>query len=205
MSNDGFQGSDFERNPYAPADVGYQVPGQSVNLPPGQRRGFVGHVTALGILMIVQGALDLAAGVIAGIYSWYMPEFFAAMAKQGAKNGGKPTPGFPPEFEFYFVIGAAIFATILVLIGLLLIYSGIGVIRFQRRTLAITSLLLGVLTLATCYCFPTSLLLGIYGLIVLFSQSVSLAFHLRREGYTSRDIQLAFLSPPAPLSDPLDF
>ncbi|MGB7344108.1 MAG: hypothetical protein WBD20_07835 [Pirellulaceae bacterium] len=209
MSRDGFNTTDLNQNPYSPTAETRREQQHVIVLPPGQKRGMVGHTTVLGILMIIQGVLDFIAGIFVGFYAWFMPQVFmemqAEMAKQAAKNGGQAPQGLPPDFGMYIAIGGGIFAVVLVLIGTLTIYSGIGVMKFQRRVLAVISLLLGMLTLLTCYCFPTSFLLATYGLIVLFSQSVAYAFHLRSEGYAADDIQIAFLSPPPPQSNPLDF
>ncbi|QDT12447.1 hypothetical protein [Planctomycetes bacterium K23_9] len=206
MSDDGFDQSTFVNNPYRPTNVGRQMHGESLSLPPGQTRGMTGHTTVLGVLMVVQGVFDFLAGIMVGVYAWFMPELFMQMqaeaAKRAAQNGGAAPQGMPPDMGMYIAIGGGIIAAVLVLIGVLLIYSGIGVTSYRRRGLAIASLLLGVLTLMTCYCFPTSLILGVYGLIVLFNQSVTLAFHLRGEGNSATDIQRAFLSPPSYPNEP---
>jgi hypothetical protein len=55
---------------------------------------------------------------------------------------------------------------------------------------------MGLLTLLTCYCFPTSLGLFIYGLIVLLNDSVKLGFELADRGYSSAEIKRAFAQLP---------
>ena len=54
-------------------------------------------------------------------------------------------------------------------------------------------LCVGMVSIMTCYCFPTSLALAIYGLVVLLSQPVKLAFDLGDQGYDPTEIQKAFL------------
>jgi hypothetical protein len=93
-------------------------------------------------------------------------------------------------------VGGGIVAVVMIGLGILLIYSGISVARYQRRTLAIIALASGLITLFTCYCFPTSLLLGIYGMILLFNQPVAYAFDLRSKGHSAQEIQKAFLMLP---------
>ena len=191
-------------NPYQPGtDPSAMDMDQPLHLPDGQRRGMVGQTTVLGVLMIVQGILNSLAGVAAGFYAFFMPQIMtemrADMAKQAAGNGGgngAAPPPLPENFEQMFLIGGSVFAVALLFLGILSIFGGIGVMRLERRGLAITSLCLGMLTIATCYCFPTSLALGIYGLILLLNQPVMQAFSLRAEGYPVRRIQAAFMSLP---------
>ncbi|NNE00956.1 MAG: hypothetical protein HKN47_26875 [Pirellulaceae bacterium] len=198
MSGD-FDNSRPDDNPYEPSsDPSLAGMDKSIQLPEGQKRGMVGQTTVLGVLMIIQGIVNALAGVAIAGYAWFMPQVFqqmrADMAKQPA--GGPPPPQLPENFELYLMIGGGILAAVMLLIGLLLVYSGLGVIRLQQRGLAIGSLCMGMLTILTCYCFPTSLALGIYGLILLLNQPVMLAFELRRQGYPVRRIQQAFMALP---------
>ncbi len=192
MSSDPTNPSD--ENPYRPVEqfgATAESLGKDIDMLPGQPRGLIGHTTALGVLMIVQGALDCIACVIAAGYAWMMPQFMNQMAQQAAANG-QPSP-MPPNMGQTFAIGGSLIAILLFVMGALLIYGGIGVIRFQRRGLAITALFVGLSSILTCYCFPTSLALGIYGLVVLLNGSVALAFQLRKQGHLPLEIQQAFL------------
>lgn len=195
MSDDPYSNPSGLDNPYGPTAAGAAVElDQAIQLPVGQSRGMVNQVVVLGVLMIIQGVLDLMAGAAAMFYAFFMPQIFEEM--QAGAAGGQPPPELPAEFGTYMMIGGALFAAALFVIGILLVVSGIGVIRFQKRPLAIASLCLGLLTLMTCYCFPSSLALGIYGLIVLLNQPVMLAFELRSQGYTTLRIQQAFVTLP---------
>ena len=182
-------------NPYQPnPDRGTLEIDQPIQLPEGQQRGMVGQTTVLGVLMIVQGVLNGLAGVCVAGYAVLMPKMMNEMQNQPNGAGGQPP--MPENFALYFGIGGAILSVVVLISAGLLIYSGIGVMRFERRSLAIGSLCFAMVSFFTCYCFPTSFALGIYGLILLLNQPVVQAFALRSKGYTARRIQQAFLSLP---------
>lgn len=196
MSTDDPFGSDASQNPYSAPQTPPQVTQQSgsLPLPPGQTRGMVGQAAIVGVLMAVQGAIDCLGGIIAAFYAVLMPSIMAEAARQqAAQGGGQP---MPENIGTFFAVGGGIVAVVMIGLGILLIYSGISVARYQRRTLAIITLASGLMTLFTCYCFPTSLLLGIYGMIFLFNQPVAYAFELRSNGYSPQEIQRAFLMLP---------
>ncbi len=193
MSND--PSNPFSGNPYQPSEqftTAATPQDFGIEFSSSQTRGLVSHTTVLGVLMIIQGVMDLIACVFSAIYAWMMPAMMNQMAQQAAANGqGQP---MPPNIGQMFAIGGSVLAAVLFLMGALLIYGGIGVIRFQRRGVAIGALFFGMLTLITCYCFPTSLALGIYGMIVLLNSPVMLAFQLRKQGHLPLQIQQAFLA-----------
>ena len=196
MSTDDSFGPDASQNPYSAPQTTPQVIQQSgsIPLPPGQTRGMVGQAAIVGVLMVVQGAIDCLGGIIAAFYAVFMPSIMAEAARQqAAQGGGQP---MPENIGTFFAVGGGIVAVVMIGLGILLIYSGISVARYQRRTLAIIALASGLMTLFTCYCFPTSLLLGIYGMIFLFNQPVAYAFELRSKGYSPQEIQKAFLMLP---------
>ena len=164
---------------------------EDIQLPAGQTRGLTGQLPVLGVLMIIQGVLDVLASVGIGLYAWFLPQLMEAAVQQN--SGATPMP--PEAMWIATALGSAL-AVGIAAIGGLLIYCGLGVMRFQHRTLSIFALSLGVLTLFTCYCFPTSLVLGVYGLIVLLGQPVALAFHLRSQGVSVLRIQQTFMLLP---------
>lgn len=176
--------SPAERNPYqTPISVGE---GDDLR----QRRGMVNHAMPVGILMMVQGALNCLVGGLAVIYAVIVPSAIA-QAQQANQPG---QPQLTPDMGLMFAVGGGIVAFVMIGLGLLWIYSGISVTRFKRRTLAIVSLASGMVTLVTCYCFPTSLIMAIYGLIFLINPSVTTAFQMRSEGKSVDDIRREFLS-----------
>ncbi len=188
--------SEMPFNPYVPAStVEFVSSAGVISLPAGIKRGMVNQVPIVGVLMIVQGVLDTLVGIGIGFYAFFMPMLFDEMQRQAAAQGNN-TPPMPPEMGLAMTIGIVVLGTAIVSIGVLTIYSGIRVIKYEARTLGIASLCAGMATIATCYCFPTSIALAVYGMIVLLNASVSLAFDLRKQGHDVPSIQRAFLSIP---------
>ena len=76
--------------------------------------------------------------------------------------------------------------------SLLHLMAGFHNYRFRGRTLGIVALAGGMLTVATCYCLPTAVVLCVYGLIVYLNREASEAFYLGEEGRTPQEIFAAF-------------
>ena len=191
--SDPFSAAD-SHNPYSVPQTDPSAPQQSgpIILPPNQSRGMVNQAVIVGVLMAVQGVINCLAGLLAGFYAVFMPAFLAEARRQ-QPAGGAP---MPENMEFYFAVFGTIFAIVLLGIGILLIYSGVSVAQYKRKTLAMIALMSGLVTLFTCYCFPTSFMLAVYGMIFLLNQPVALAFELRSQGYSTQEIQKSFLAIP---------
>lgn len=192
MSNEPPESSGF--NPYGPtahdAVIGDTGP---ISLPPGMQPGMVGQVQIVGVLMIVQGALDSLMAIGIAIYAFAMPMVFEEMQRDAAARGGPATP-LPPNAGFGMMVGGTVFALLIAAVGIATVVAGVRLLRFRGRVFGITMLCAGMMTLFTCYCFPTSVALAIYGLIVLLSSPVRLAFDLRSQEHDVASIQTAFLS-----------
>ncbi|HTN76532.1 MAG TPA: hypothetical protein VL096_14835 [Pirellulaceae bacterium] len=177
-------------NPYAsppPLEprFGDAAPHADANYRP---RGMVGHVRVLGILMIVQGALDIAMGLMLIVMAVIMPTMMQndpAFQRAGA-DGPSQT------FFMWMMIGYAGIGLVVTAIALLHIYAGWQTFNFKQRNLGMISISLGPLAILTCYCFPTSLALLIYGLIVFLNPSVAEAFRLGKEGRSADEIDALF-------------
>jgi hypothetical protein len=83
-------------------------------------------------------------------------------------------------------------AFVYLLAGVANLVGGIWAIQFRRRPWIIAALVCGLLMLLSCYCFPTSLILLVYGLYVMLGPSVVYAFELRKQGRSVKEIQEAF-------------
>ncbi len=180
-------------NPYGPTlNVGTAVESGPISLPPEMKRGLVNHVPIIGVLMIVQGVFDALMAIGTTIYAVFMPTLFEEIQRQGAQgNPGQPMPA-GAAVAMTAVVG--VMALVMFVVGILAVYSGIQLLKYRSRVLAISSLCGGMATIITCYCFPSSILLAIYGLVVLLNPSVKLAFDLRSRGHEADTIQRAFLS-----------
>jgi hypothetical protein len=147
-------------------------------------RGMVGHVRVLGILMIVQGVLDLLMGLMLVAMGIGLP-FLIAMDQ----NAANPPPPNMPLFMGALYGGMGLFGLIP---GVLNVWAGLRVFRFQQRTFGIVSISAGALSMVTCYCGFTAIGLLVYGLIVLLDASVKQAFELAQQGYTPDQIDATF-------------
>jgi hypothetical protein len=202
MSNGDGNRNEFEQNPHSAPHLNPQwtPPAGTIPMPPNQTRGMVNQAAVVGVLMAVQGAMNCVAGLISAFYAALMPLTMQLLQRQAAQqagqNGGNAPVPMPENIGWYFAIGGTLVAVVLIGLGVLLIYTGFSVARYQRRTLAMIALGSGLITLFTCYCFPTSLALAVYGMIFLLNQPVSLAFDLRSQGHSAPEIQRAFLALP---------
>jgi hypothetical protein len=162
----------------AAAPTAYQPPGSHV------ARGMVGHVRVLGILMIVQGVLDLLMGLMLVAMGIGLP--FLMSMDGNARN--------PPPAEMPWIFGLVYGGMGLcgVIPGILHVWAGWRVFHFQQRTFGIVSISAGALSLGTCYCGFTAIGLLVYGLIVLLDASVKQAFDLAQQGYTPDQIDATF-------------
>ena len=141
-------------------------------------RGLVGHVPLVAIGLIVQGVLELGFGLMM-VFSGLL--FLLASDPELAKL--RPMSGL--------IFGIA--APALICSGLR-IAAGVYNLWYRGRRLGVAALSVGLLTMVTFYCAPTSIALAVYGLIVYLNESVIAAFAMRADGKSAADIQAAF--PP---------
>jgi hypothetical protein len=140
----------------------------------------VNHVPILAGLMIAQGALECLLGALfAG-----MGPFMYYMAKSQSSGTG---PAESAVISIY-MSGVGLLA---LTAGILNITAGVKGIKYRGRVLGIVALVSGVVTLPTCYCFPTSLMLLVYGLIVYLNPEVARAFEMGGR-LSSADIKATF-------------
>ena len=160
------------------SDNPYQVP-QSASAEPSMVSGGGGlarQVTVVAILMMVQGGLEMLMGIFFVIFGGAM----AVYARQEAVQQG---------LAFGGVSGAMGMAGMVT--GLLHVVAGWQSYFFRRRWLGFLALFTGLGSMLTCYCFPTALVLMIYGLIVYASAQTAWAFELGRRGMSREQILMA--------------
>ena len=147
--------------------------------------GLVHHVRVVAILMFVQGALELLAAVGLGAMAVYMPIVIREMQKQ-------PVMANQPAIWIVPLVYGGI-AAVALAAGVLHLMAGLRNYCFRGRTLGIVALACGMLTILTCYCFPTAVALGVYGLIVYLNREVSEAFRMGEAGRDSAEIVATLL------------
>jgi hypothetical protein len=177
----------FQDNPYASPDL-HSAGGHTEPMPP-SRGSMVRHVQTVAILMVVQGALELIMALFLIGLAVVMPLLFQS-AQQGGPPGGRPPGAPPPELMSWIMFGMYGFTGFMVLVGAVLhIVAGVRNYKFRGRVLGIVALITGIVTtLLTCYCAPTAIALGVFGLICYLNPEVTDAFALVSAGKTKEEI-----------------
>jgi hypothetical protein len=189
---DGFQGpgNPFGDNHYAapPVPQGSLAAAPYPVAPSTAGRGMTRHVPVVAILMMVQGVLELLAGLGLmgmGVFMVFMvrTEHF----QQGA--GGGP----PPEQFGWIMLGMYGGMGLIALVaGGLHLFAGMRNYRFRSRTLGFVALGGGLAAIFICYCAPSAIALSVYGLITYVNPEVGQAFAMGDAGRTREEIFAAF-------------
>ncbi len=182
----------FRDNPYASPDLrsGDATVGPGPSYLPSSRRGMVRHVPIVAVLMIVQGCLEVVMGLgLVGLGAVLPRIMQSEMARQG-----QPPEVPDPETMSWILLAVYGFLGLLVLSGAVLhILAGIRNYMFRSRMLGIVALIAGmVTTLITCYCAPTAVALGVYGLVCYLNPEVTHVFGLVAAGKTKDEILGSF-------------
>lgn len=155
----------------------------------------VHQVRIVAILNAVQGGLELLMGMMtAG-----MGIFFPVMLQiEKSANPGQPRAASDPPEAFFWLMAAMYGALGLAVLtgGILRLAACVQNFRFQGRTLGFVSLIGGMASVLSCYCAPTAIAILVYGLIVLLNPAVTMAFAMRRQGYSVDEILAAFMPYP---------
>lgn len=139
----------------------------------------VGHVRAVGILLVIQGAL---ATFLGGIW------MTIPLIVWGNLNAPSQPRINKDLSETYVINGFLVFGAVVMLLAIFQIVAGIRAYQFRNRVLVIVALISGFTQLFTCYCAPTSIALIVYGLIVLWDASVIRGFKLGEQGINGDQI-----------------
>lgn len=155
----------------------YQSP-QSAGAEPAAAAGggLARQIPVVAILLMVQGGLEVLMGGFFVVFGGTM----AMYAQQEAVRPGMAMGGVSGAMG-----GAGLIA------GLLHVVAGWQNYFFRKRWLGVAALFTGLGSLFTCYCFPTSVLLMVYGLIVYFSARSSWAFRCGQTGMPREQIVTA--------------
>jgi hypothetical protein len=149
----------------------------------------VKHVPIVAILMIVQGCLE----TLMGLMLVAMGGFFPVMMQMEMQQQENRPQELPPEAMTWIllVVYGGLGLLTLVAAGLH-IFAGIRNLKYRSRTLGLIALAGGMVTVFTCYCAPTSIALGVYGLVTYLNAEVTQAFALGESGRTRQEIEAAF-------------
>ncbi len=181
----------FRENPYASPELKDDAmpAGPPDPLPRSPSRGMVGHVPVLAILMIVQGAME----ALMGLLYVGMGIFASAVVRMDIGPQTPPPPGMSQDVMSWFMLAVYGSMGLVALVAAgLHIWAGIRNYWFRSRTLGLVALACGMASVFTCYCAPTTIALGVYGLITLMNPEVIQAFTMGEAGNEREDILAAF-------------
>ncbi len=140
------------------------------------------HIKIVAVLLIVQGSLEVAMGLFYAVVGPIMMDVMSTMPSSSTAGGGAPPASPELMTGLYIVIGIAAIAA-----GALKIVAGIFNLKLRGRVLSYVALGSGLVSALACYCLPTALGLGIYGLIVLLNGKSGEAFAYVESGMTPAD------------------
>lgn len=177
----------FRDNPYAASDpmLGDKSGAPVVVMPAGNR-GLVTHVPVVAVFMIVQGFLELLMGIGLVGLGFGMPFLMQDELRRNPPGGDGPNP----EMMSWIFIAVYGVLGLLVLFGSALhIFAGFFNYGYRARTLGIVALIAGMATtLVTCYCAPTAIAIGVYGLVCYLNPSVTQAFQMVANGTPKSEV-----------------
>ncbi|MDA1230450.1 MAG: hypothetical protein O2856_06720 [Planctomycetota bacterium] len=179
----------FETNVHNPSAF------EETGPPAGSQRGFVHHVMALSILMIIHAAIEVLIGLGSATAAIVVPMMIRA-EEAGRQGRRVNAPPMPQGLEWMLMAVYGGIGILFVLIGVIGIWAGIRMMKFRSRTMGIVALSSGLVALFGCYCIPTAIGLFIYGLIVLLNPQVRQAFDMGEQGYSTAEIQDHFSRLP---------
>jgi hypothetical protein len=133
------------------------------------------HVTTVAVLLMVQGACDLAFGLA-----------LTGFAIIGAFGSAPILRAVDPAESQVAVI---VFGPALLLVGALKVYAGIRNYRYRGRLLGFVALASCVISLANCVCGLLALPLLIAGIVVYRHADVERAFVMGEQGLSREWIQ----------------
>ncbi|MCI0458139.1 MAG: hypothetical protein L0Z62_14340 [Gemmataceae bacterium] len=164
------------------------------------------QIPVVAILMIVQGTLELLMAALLYFGAFFVPALFGQMQQNPAFGPGAR----PEDLEAMRTILPLVYGsmgTAALIAGVLHLVAGIRNLSYRGRTLGLVALFLGLVSIGTCYCAPTTIGLTIYGLIVYFNAQSIRAFELGQQGLRAEEIRRVLASGDLPPRDepPLEF
>ena len=163
---------------YAPENQDYANPAYSP---------FVWQVQIAGIVMVIQGVLELLFGMYLMFLFFVLPGFMGAPS--GTSNPAQQQQMID-IITYYMGIGGPV----LMLLGIARIAAGILGIQYRARVFGIVINCIGLLSIISFYCLPTALVVCIYTCIIYFNRATVQAFAMKANGSKIGQIHAHFSS-----------
>ena len=139
------------------------------------------QIKIVAILLMVEGSLETLMGILLCVMGPVMMTFMKAAPPPSTPGAAGP----PPELFGVLYVGMGV---VTLAAGVLKVVAGIRNVSFKGRVLGFVALGSCVMSMASCYCLPTALALGIYGLIVYLDQRSAQAFQMGASGMAPEEI-----------------
>lgn len=178
MSDNPFQAPIKQPSHYHPAQGG----------PQGFGRSYVKQVPVIASLMIAQGVLHLILAIICVGYAFLFSNLDSFLP---------PDEQQPEVTEQMMSVVSIVCIVLSVAAGILSILHFVAAyfgFNYKHRVFGIATMILGLSTILTFYCAPTSIGLAVYGLIIYFNPAVVKAFQLRKSGMDKKEMLAHFPS-----------
>jgi len=172
-------------NPFAsphPVKPGMPAPQHQ----PSAGRGYVQQVPVIASLFIAQGVLLLlmtAYFTFTAVFMSNMDKFMPPEAQQGAEF-----QEMMDVQQWIFGVGFGIAAGLLAIVAILHFVAAYLGFNYKGRVFGIATMIIGLVSMITCYCAPTAIGLAVYGMIVYFNPAVNKAFAMGKSGMKKQQI-----------------
>lgn len=148
-------------NPYAPPDVVSDAHTSGGRIPRGVR--------GVAVFLIVQGILETLLGVVCGVVGPFVATSIASEVRTGR--------AFKEDSMRALLIAVYVLLGVVgTLGGGLKIVAGVKTLNLRGGSLRFVALASCIVTSILCYCAPSAIALGIWGLVVHLRPDVQAAF-----------------------------
>jgi hypothetical protein len=147
-------------------------------LPPGSIVGKAKQIRPIAILLILQGVATVVAGIALAIFMVKMtddPKFRQGFIEQQQENPNLP-PDFAEKMLDWMKTGYVAYGAALGVIGVFGVIAGGMNYNYRGRIAGILAMVANLASVMACWCFPSSVALLIYGLIIYLSADAERAF-----------------------------
>ncbi len=184
-------------NPYVVSAASTAAPAPDPQVP--HYSSILPQVPVYSILLMVHGGLVLLLGLALGGFAAVIP---IGLSFEEGGNGAEMDD--QDRMMMYVVaIGYGVMAAGTIVIALVQFWAGWRGYRFRNRVLAFCGVGAAFLSSLSCYCAPTGIALGIWGLILLLNPDIKHAFELAEDGMSRQQIMRFYSgTPTAPAAAP---